>query len=90
MTGFNTLIQSSASDLNIQAGYLASQEWKKDGLDCKILLFVHDFILAEVKEDQAEQADKILVDKMTGFVLKNSIGRIELKVDGGISNVWSK
>ena len=90
MKGFNTLIQSSASDLNLQAGSIATERWKEQGLDCKVLLLVHDCILAECREDDVEAADKILVESMTGFKLSNALGKIPLKVEGGVSDVWSK
>lgn len=90
MNGFNTLIQSSASDLNIRACEKAESEWIKQGLDAAPLLLVHDFILAEYSEQDAEKADKILVDAMTNFKLTNDHGTIQLRVDGGIGHEWKK
>jgi len=90
MKGFNTLVQSSASDLNIRAGELAREQWIKEGLDCQILLFIHDCIVAEVKEEHAVRADQILKESMTGFNLTNSLGKIILAVEGGIKTAWEK
>jgi len=90
MKGFNTLVQSSASDLCLEAGRLATEAWSTQNLDSQILLFIHDCILAEVKDEDATQADVILRDSMTGFNLTNTLGRVNLEVEGGIKTSWQK
>jgi DNA polymerase-1 len=90
MKGFNMLVQSSASDLTLHSAYKASQKWNDAKLDAHILLLIHDFILAEVKEDQAKAADDILVDSLINYDLSNKYGKIVLEVDGGISHEWKK
>ncbi len=90
MKGFNTLIQSSASDLVLRSAEKAERRWREEGLDCHLLLFVHDFILAECNIDDAQRADEILVECMTDYTLTNELGSIKLEVDGGIGNEWSK
>lgn len=81
MKGFNTLVQSSASDLVLWSAL-------KSGL--KILLLVHDFILAEVPEAEAQIANSKLVKAMTDYKLESSHGPIVLDVEGSISKVWGK
>lgn len=90
MNGFNTLIQSSASDLNVRAAERAVEQWRKKGIKAHPLMLIHDCIVAEAREDQAEEADKILVDAMTSFKLETEHGPLKLQVDGGISHEWTK
>lgn len=90
MNGFNTLIQSSASDLNIRACEKATEQWREAGIDAHPLMLIHDCIVAEAPREQAEAADKILVECMTGFNLNAEHGPIKLEVDGGIYDEWTK
>lgn len=90
MKGFNTLIQSSASDLNLHACYKAKSEWAKSGIKGHPLLVIHDCIIAEIEKSRAEVASKVLVSSMTDYDLTCDHGPIKLKVEGGISDVWKK
>lgn len=90
MNGFNTLVQSSASDLNIRACEKAVKRWEESEVDCYPLLLIHDCILAESSAEHSEAASKILKECMTGFTLSADLGNIELKVEGGISDRWEK
>jgi DNA polymerase I-like protein with 3'-5' exonuclease and polymerase domains len=90
MAGFNTLIQSSASDLNIRAAERATEAWNSRNIDCHILALIHDCILCEVKEEDAYIAEEILIHSMTDFNLECEHGKIKLRVEGGISDVWEK
>ena len=85
MQGFNTLIQSSASDLNLEACY---RYWR----DCggNPLLVIHDCILAEESEDQAPALAKMLEHCMTDWKLESENGPVRLQVEGGVSDVWEK
>jgi DNA polymerase I-like protein with 3'-5' exonuclease and polymerase domains len=85
MKGFNSVIQGSASDLNLEGAHRAWQALQAEGIDAHPLLFVHDAVLFEVREDQVEEADQVIVDKLTNFNLP-----IKLTVEGGISDNWSK
>lgn len=88
MQGFNTLIQSSASDLNL---YACEKFWKAtEHLGTKPLLLVHDFILAEVTDYWAKVANDELVKAMTNFKLESIHGPIKLSVEGGIADGWEK
>lgn len=90
MQGFNTLIQSSASDLNLHGAHLAYQEFKSLGLDATPLLFVHDFVCFEVKDEHVAEADAILQRCLTGFDLQTKHGPITLTIEGGVMSEWSK
>jgi DNA polymerase I-like protein with 3'-5' exonuclease and polymerase domains len=90
MQGMNTLIQSSASDLNLRACEKASKKWKEMGLDAYPLLVIHDCIIAEVREAHSQVASDILVNAMTGFKLESENGLIPLRVEGSISLAWEK
>lgn len=87
MTGFNTLVQSSASDLLLQGVWKAKQE---AGPDFRPLLFVHDECVIEVPEDKAEDMAKILLKNICGFELKSPYGRIPIEAEGGIAPYWKK
>jgi DNA polymerase I-like protein with 3'-5' exonuclease and polymerase domains len=90
MKGFNTLVQSSASDLCMRGAERATQAWREAGLDCHNLLYVHDCIVAECKAEDATRASEILVDSMTNFKLTNRLGQIKLQVEGGVYDEWRK
>lgn len=85
MKGFNSVIQGSASDLNLEGANRAWKEMQAAGIDGTPLLFVHDAVLFEVKEEQVEQANEIIVRCLTDFELP-----IKLTVEGGVSSTWSK
>ncbi len=88
MQGFNTLIQSSASDLNL----LACERWWKQnqGTDTYPLLVIHDCIFGEAGEGAACAAAELLEKCMTNFKLESEHGPIKLKVEGGIGHAWTK
>lgn len=90
MKGFNSIIQGSASDLNLEGAERAWNECKQKGIDATPLLFVHDFTLFEVREDQVPEANEIIVLNLINFPLNNEHGPIALTVEGGVSDHWSK
>jgi DNA polymerase I-like protein with 3'-5' exonuclease and polymerase domains len=90
MKTFNTLIQSSASDLLIDSQYKAAVEYKKMGLDAHFLLSVHDEAIVEAREDQVAQVQKIMIEQMTAYPLNTPLGQIPLKVEGSVADHWSK
>ncbi len=90
MQAFNTLIQSSASDLLLHGAYVAQQELNNVGIDAKAVNFVHDFCSFEVKEEHVDEADRIIKNALTNFTLTNQHGQIHLEVDGGVSERWTK
>ncbi len=94
MQGFNTLIQSSASDLNLEACCEFSRNSYKGA---QPLLVVHDFIMAESPTGPAFDGLSIedvnagrLRELMTRFNLQSVNGPIKLRVEGGVSDGWDK
>jgi DNA polymerase I-like protein with 3'-5' exonuclease and polymerase domains len=90
LKGFNTYIQSSASDLLIEGARRTRTELKQKDLDARPLLLVHDELVVEALEDQAPDVEKIIVKNILGFTLRTQLGEIKLKAEGGIHNHWSK
>jgi len=86
MTGFNTLIQSSASDLNIEACYRFYNT--PNSQLAYPLLVIHDCVMAEADEHFSSVADKWLQQCMTEFNLNSIHGKIQLRVEGGVSDKW--
>lgn len=88
MKGFNTLVQSSASDLALVAAVKTLNAWNQKGINGRHLALIHDAILSEVPIDFAVEADIIMKETMTKFSLKNKFGQIPLSVEGGVSLIW--
>ena len=82
MRGFNTLIQSSASDLVLD---IAEDIYKQT--EAKPIMFIHDSVVFEVDENKVENVDKMINNKFRRE-LTNSNFSYRLNVEGGISNVW--
>lgn len=87
MQGFNTLIQSSASDLNLEACYRFS---KIDKDNFYPLLVIHDCIMAEAIDLYSAAASDLLQECMVTFKLDSDNGPIQLRVEGGVSERWEK
>ncbi len=90
MTAFNSLIQSSASDLNLEAARRAQEEYDKLGMDAHVVGFIHDYVKVEAHDSIKDQAEQILVKHMTGFQLDCDLGPIKLTVEGGQMSHWEK
>lgn len=90
MTAFNTIIQSSASDLNLEAARRTQEAYDDMALDAHVIGFIHDSIIVEAKNEDVTKAEIILKDKMTDFDLNCDLGPIKLAVEGGVSSVWEK
>lgn len=90
MQAMNTLIQSSASDLNLRACQKWVQECKARRWDAYPLIVIHDCIIGEAEESIAQDADKLLIECMTNFKLESIHGPIKLRAEGKISSKWEK
>lgn len=88
MTGFNTLIQSSASDINLDRMHAAIIRLRASGIQCYPVLTVHDYVGIEVIGD-VEKADQIIREELTDLSLPTTNSSIKLEVDGGVSNEWN-
>lgn len=89
MQGFNTLIQSSASDLNLEACYRYKDAAAQGGRG-QPLLVIHDCIISEAFTEQAGNSSSLLQDRMTDWKLQSVNGPIQLRVEGGVSERWEK
>jgi len=88
MKGFNTLIQSSASDMLLNAAFKASQEL--DSAKAYPLLFVHDEVVSESEETYAPHAAMVLKSQLEGYKLNTAHGLIPVTAEGGIYDCWQK
>ena len=83
-TAINTPIQGTAADLVKLAMLSTYHRLKKERLDTKILLQVHDELVLEVPEGEENKAEKILREEMEqAMPLK-----VPLKVDLGWGKNW--
>ncbi len=81
----NTPMQGSGADIIKLAMLAVDKELVASGTDAQILLTVHDELLIEVSENQAEQVAQRVKEKMEGaYSLK-----VPLKVDTGIATNWA-
>ena len=86
MTGFNTYIQSSASHLVLKAASDAQVQYEQKNLDAHVLLLIHDEIVVEAREDQAQTSAAILKRCMIDFDLED----INLVAEGSVNAFWDK
>lgn len=85
--GANSIIQGSASDVSKQALCSFFYECENKGLDVRVLMIIHDEIVCEVKEDQAEEVAKLLEKSMIkGF--SDFFKAIPMKADCVIDTCW--
>jgi DNA polymerase I-like protein with 3'-5' exonuclease and polymerase domains len=90
MKGFNTLIQSSGSDLNCAAAHEALTKARALGADVHLLALIHDNIILEVKESWVEEVEQLLVHAMTRHTLNTRHGPIKLEVEGYRGDRWTE
>lgn len=86
MTGFNTLVQSSASDMMLEGMKRAYSEAPY----IEPLMIVHDEGIWRVPENKAEEGFEILKRHLTSWNLETKWGPIPVNVEGKISNEWCK
>lgn len=82
----NTPVQGTAADLMKLAMLRIHRAWKEGKLPAEMILQIHDELVFEVAEDEAEQAGKRIRELMEG------VGelRVPLKVDVKIGRNWSE
>ncbi len=82
----NTCVQGTGADITNLAGLRVEKAWQEAGLDAHPVIFVHDSIVAVCREDQAEEANQIMQEKMTVPPVKS--WSVPLAVEGSISKRW--
>ncbi|HEY5996995.1 MAG TPA: DNA polymerase I, partial [Candidatus Deferrimicrobiaceae bacterium] len=82
----NAPIQGSAADIIKVAMIRIDREYRHRGLKARLLLQVHDELLVEAPEKEAEEARSILVETMDGAVAL----AVPLTVSSGIGKNWGE
>lgn len=84
-TAINTVIQGSAADLIKQAMLNIHRRLKKEKLDARMLLQIHDELVFEVKKDQVQKLAALVVEEMTTAI---PLDGVPLQVDVGVGPNW--
>ncbi len=82
----NTPIQGSAADLIKTAMINISRRLKNEGFRAKMVLQVHDELVFEAPEDEAERVKELAVKEMENAAYFN----VPLKVDVGVGPNWGE
>lgn len=82
----NTPIQGTAADLMKLAMLRIHRAWKEGALPAEMILQIHDELVFEVEEGEAERAGGLIRDLMEGVYEL----RVPLKVDVKIGRNWSE
>jgi len=90
MKAFNTLIQSSASDLLIDSARKITNKFNELQIDGHLIMTIHDEVIFEVVDSQAEAMYSLIVTEMINYNLETKFGKIPLTVEGGIAKKWEK
>lgn len=90
MKSTNLLVQSSASDYNLQQALNCVNELKNAGIKAKPRLFIHDFIAISVPKAKADKACDIVRDILNNFTVDTAAGKLYLDYDGeGFETSWN-
>jgi DNA polymerase-1 len=82
----NMPIQGTAADLIKRAMIEVDRRLRKEGLRAQLLLQVHDELLIEAPEAEAEAAKRILVEAMSGA----GELKVKLPVEVGVGRSWAE
>ncbi len=80
----NAPIQGTAADIIKIAMIRVSDRLKQENLDAKLILQVHDELIAECREDLKEQVCRILEEEMQGAASL----KVTLSVDANFGKTW--
>ncbi|MCH1515298.1 MAG: DNA polymerase I, partial [Alphaproteobacteria bacterium] len=86
----NAPIQGSAADIIKRAMVDLPEELSAQGLPADMLLQVHDELIFEVPEEQAEQSVQLIKSVMENAALPIVQLSVPLVVDAGIADSWSE
>lgn len=87
--GKNTPIQGTSADITKYALIYVAERFKKEGWDAYIISTVHDEIVAEAKDDIAEEVALAMNEEMVRAA-KKLLLKVAVKVDVHISDCWEK
>lgn len=90
MTGLNTLIQGSASDLILEGSRRAREEFIRLGIDAKPLLWVHDEVVWRIPKAHREFCVDRINHHMKNYKLDTKYGVVPLDVEGHVADRWQK
>ena len=82
----NTPIQGTAADIIKLAMVNVHRRMEAEGLEAKLILQIHDELIVECPEKEAETVKKILTEEMENAVSYS----IPLEVDANIGRSWSE
>lgn len=82
----NTIIQGTGADIVKLATIAMCREFEKRNLDAHFLLQVHDEVLVEVRADQMQEAEKVVIDCMENTTHLD----VPLVADGKILSNWGE
>lgn len=82
----NTPIQGTAADIIKLAMVNVHRRMEAEGLDAKLILQIHDELIVECPESEAETVKKILTQEMENVVSYS----VPLSVDANIGKSWSE
>ncbi|MFN3479485.1 MAG: DNA polymerase, partial [Thermodesulfovibrionales bacterium] len=82
----NSPIQGTAADIIKIAMINIGTAIREKGLKTRMILQVHDELVFEVPEEEAEEMSKLVKDKMEGVVSLS----VPLKIESGIGKNWAE
>jgi DNA polymerase I-like protein with 3'-5' exonuclease and polymerase domains len=85
----NHHIQGTAADMTKLAAIDIRNLIKERGLDARLVGLIHDEVIVEAREDQAEEVEKLVIEKMMtaeSFYCPT----VKASVDGKMSPHWLK
>ncbi|RLA86014.1 MAG: DNA polymerase I [Deltaproteobacteria bacterium] len=85
-TAINTPVQGTAADLIKMAMVNIYRRIRKEGLQAKLIIQVHDELILEVKEEELERAKEMVKEEMEGV----SELRVPLKVEISAGKNWGE
>jgi DNA polymerase I-like protein with 3'-5' exonuclease and polymerase domains len=92
MKALNTMVQGSASDLVVYSQFkLVGPALQAIGIPYKPVALIHDEVLIELPEDQAEELIKTVIEPKMTTELQQELGLVvPLKVEYTIGKCWEK
>lgn len=87
MKGFNTLIQSSASDMVVESATRTLEEIDRRGINGGVRILVHDEIVTQIPSGR--EGDEVL-DIIKQSMVNYNTNYVNFEVEGGAHKAWVK